>query len=143
MSVTPEELSHDATFLRGVELYAGGRFWDAHEAWERLWRDARDDRLRRLLQGLIQVAAALYKLVERREVDACLRLLARGAAKLEGLPDRVGGVDVRALREGVRRCADAVTRERAAGDRFDRSQVPPIDLTAGEHGIRASRGGDG
>lgn len=104
------ELARDPRFVDGVALYEASRYWHAHESWEGLWRAAGDDAHRRLLQGLIQVAAALHHLTARGDAGACLRVLSRARAKLDGLPEVVGGVDVRALREGVERCAGEVAR---------------------------------
>jgi hypothetical protein len=41
---------------KGVELFSAGRFWEAHEAWEAAWL-VEDGDVRKMLQGLIQVAA--------------------------------------------------------------------------------------
>ena len=49
----------DGRFLAGVELFNRGEFFDAHEAWEDLWRDcAPADR--RFYQALIQAAVAAH-----------------------------------------------------------------------------------
>lgn len=45
---------------RAVELFNAERFWDAHEALERIWRSVPDDAEARVVQGLIQAAAALW-----------------------------------------------------------------------------------
>ncbi len=46
-------------FVRdGVRLYNAGRYWEAHEAWEQVWRSAPDAE-RPFWQGLIQAAAAM------------------------------------------------------------------------------------
>jgi hypothetical protein len=48
-----------AAFVReGMRLYNAGRFWEAHEAWEAVWRAAPPQE-RRCWQGLIQAAAAM------------------------------------------------------------------------------------
>lgn len=53
----------NADYLFGVDLYNHGYLWEAHEAWEGLWHQAREDELRSLfLQGLIQCAAACLKI---------------------------------------------------------------------------------
>jgi hypothetical protein len=70
-------------WLYGVDLFNGFYFWEAHEAWEGLWAAAeRDSPVRLLLQGLIQIAAALLK--THMGVLAGARTLAR-----EGL-DKLG-----------------------------------------------------
>ena len=48
-------------FRRGVDLYHAGYLWEAHEAWESLWKESHDPVRRDFLQGLIQLAAALIK----------------------------------------------------------------------------------
>lgn len=70
-------------YLWGVDLYNNGFFWEAHEAWEALWRAApRDSPVRTFLQGLIQCAAASLKAaVDDR--TACVRLAERGLHRLE------------------------------------------------------------
>ncbi len=49
-------------WLYGVDLFNRFYFWEAHEAWEGLWVAApRNCQAALLLQGLIQIAAALLK----------------------------------------------------------------------------------
>lgn len=63
-------------YLYGVDLYNHGYYWEAHEAWEGLWKTTRRKDLPGLfLQGLIQVSGALLK----RELRAW-----RGMEKLSG-----------------------------------------------------------
>jgi len=50
-------------WLWGVDLFNAFYFWEAHEAWEVLWAGKpRESAPSQLLQGLIQVAAALLKI---------------------------------------------------------------------------------
>ena len=48
-----------ALYLRGVELFNRGEFFDAHEVWEELWRDC-PGADRRFYQALIQAAVAAH-----------------------------------------------------------------------------------
>jgi len=50
-----------ANYLRGIDLYHAGYLWEAHEAWEGLWKASSDPVQRDFLQGLIQLAASLLK----------------------------------------------------------------------------------
>lgn len=76
-------VAHPPRYLRGVDLYNDGAFWEAHEAWEDLWRTAApDSSVHRFLQGLIQCAAACLK-AAAGDLDACRRLADRGLAHLE------------------------------------------------------------
>ena len=62
--------SSDA-FLWGLDLFNHGYYWEAHEAWEGLWRVAdRDGQLRVLVKGLILLAAAGVKIRERKNAAA-------------------------------------------------------------------------
>ncbi len=50
-------------WLWGIDLFNAFYFWEAHEAWEVLWAGKpRESAPGQLLQGLIQVAAALLKI---------------------------------------------------------------------------------
>jgi hypothetical protein len=52
-----------AEWLFGIDLFNAFFFWEAHESWEGLWAvKPRDSAPARLLQGLIQIAAALLKI---------------------------------------------------------------------------------
>jgi predicted metal-dependent hydrolase len=49
-------------FLRGVDLFNHGFYWEAHEAWEGLWHACgRKGAMADFLKGLIQLAAAGVK----------------------------------------------------------------------------------
>jgi len=105
------QLDHDEDFARGAKLYAIGRYWDAHEAWESLWRSTQDDEVRLLVQGLIQVTAALYKLYEKQDRDAAERLFRRAIEKLESVPSVVHGVQVAPFLEAAIVCRDVLEHD--------------------------------
>lgn len=49
-------------YLLGVDLFNQGYFWESHEAWEEIWNAVGHQTLPgRMLQGMIQVAAALLR----------------------------------------------------------------------------------
>ncbi len=116
--------SADSAFLRGARLFDRGAFFEAHEAWEDRWRVETDDTTRRFLQGLIQVAAALHKLLVMSSPEAASRLFTRALAKLDACPadlTREGGFDLVAFRVAIHACAGAL----AAG-RFERGAIPAM-----------------
>ena len=92
----------------GADLFDAGRFFEAHEAWEEHWLVEQDQDRRLLLQGLIQVAAALHKLIDKGAPEPAARLFAKGLAKLDAVPARLEGADVAAFRESVRAFAQAL-----------------------------------
>jgi len=100
---SPHELR--ACVRRGVARYNAGRFWQAHEAFEVVWRQSRPPE-RPIWQGLIQAAAAML----HRERGNRHGLLAQGRAAMEKL--RAGapaGFPVETARfvQGLAACVDA------------------------------------
>ena len=68
-------------FAKGLEEFRAGRFFEAHEEWELLWKDSTgDDKI--FLQGLIQLAAARVHLGRGNPAPAA-RLLALAKEKLD------------------------------------------------------------
>jgi hypothetical protein len=96
----------------GARAFDAGAYWEAHEIWETRWREERDESERRLLQGLIQIAAAFHHLVVRGDGEAATRLFAKGLAKLEAVPP---DVDLAAFRAGVEACRSAAAAGVIAG----------------------------
>jgi predicted metal-dependent hydrolase len=118
----------DDPLAQGARLFDAGEYFEAHEAWEGHWRLATDEADRRLLQGLIQVAAAFHKLLVTRSTDAAQRLIAKGLAKLDACPELVAERGLGAFCEQTRSCA----ADLAAG-RFARESVPKIRLAIFHH----------
>lgn len=81
----------DPRFARGVELFNAGRYFDAHEEWEHLWREC-DQSDRRFVQSLIHAAVALYQW-NRGNTAGAPTQLARGRAKAGEYPPNHLGVD--------------------------------------------------
>jgi predicted metal-dependent hydrolase len=71
----------------GGALLDTGEHWAAHEAWEGLWRAEADARRALIIQGLIQIAAALHKVHEQRDLAAARRILGRAMDKLRAQAD--------------------------------------------------------
>jgi hypothetical protein len=57
----PDAWRETPAFLWGVDLFNAGYYWEAHEAWEDLWRAAETPAAAALLHGLIRLAAAGVK----------------------------------------------------------------------------------
>jgi hypothetical protein len=72
--------SRSEAYLRGVELFNAGYYWEAHEAWEALWHaHGRRGAAATVLKGLIKLAAAGVKVREGR-VDGVRTLALRASA---------------------------------------------------------------
>lgn len=93
------ESNDPPAFEWGVDLYEHGYFWEAHEAWEPLWK-ASEGAERSLLAGLIQCAAACLKVAvgERR---GARRLGERAVGHLRAVGGIARGVDAAALADGL------------------------------------------
>jgi predicted metal-dependent hydrolase len=90
-------------FGQGLEAYRRGEFFEAHELWEQLWRDERDEAQKQFLQGLIQIAAAMHKAIVERKPAPAARLLGRARLRLATAPADGHGLDLaRLLREAAR-----------------------------------------
>jgi predicted metal-dependent hydrolase len=66
----------------GRAAFNRGAYFEAHELWEEIWRDL-EGADRRFVQGLIQIAAGLHHLAQRRPRPAAA-LLRKGQDKIAG-----------------------------------------------------------
>jgi predicted metal-dependent hydrolase len=92
---------------RGLARFNAGEHFAAHEAWEDRWRVSDDPDERRLLQGLIQVAAGHHKRFVQGRPESAARLLARGLAKLDACAADAGGLALAEFRGATRAWLDA------------------------------------
>ena len=100
--VARDEWTSNAAYLRGVDFFNRGWWWEAHEVWEGLWHvvQPRDPVQHDLLKGLIQLAACALNRERGHDGPAgtllatARRFLAR--AKEAGGP-RLLGLDLDAL----------------------------------------------
>jgi hypothetical protein len=99
-----EAAERAAAIGRGVALYNAGRFWEAHEALEPVWRAAPPPE-RDFWQGLIQAAAAML----HRERGNRHGLITQGGAAIRRLGTAPPpGFPVETVRfvQTLRRCVD-------------------------------------
>jgi predicted metal-dependent hydrolase len=120
-------------FALGMRLHNEGEYYEAHEAWEDIWRDEEIDEYRLFVQGLIQVTSAFHKLTFQKAPGGASRLLARGLEKLEPYPGDYLGVDLAPFREGAKRCVPLFAeyeRDPSGLGSFDRRLVPSLRMLA-------------
>jgi predicted metal-dependent hydrolase len=120
-------LTPDVALETGRKHFNAGRFFEAHDAWEAEWLRATGPR-RLLLQGLIQVAAALFKASRRVRPSGCVQLLAKGLAKLERFPDGEGGLALEDLRRDLDRFLVQAVAWKAGGPPPDPALFPRLRL---------------
>ena len=81
-----------AQYLRGIELFNAGRFFESHEAFEELWLQSAGIE-REFLHALIQTAAALHHLRQGNDKGA-RNVYARARQRFENSPPVVWGLDI-------------------------------------------------
>jgi predicted metal-dependent hydrolase len=79
----------------GIIFFNAGRYFEAHEAWEDMWREARGP-LRFFYQGLVQAAVGLHHL-SRGNLNGASAQLQKSLSKLEQYPDSFCRLDNRKL----------------------------------------------
>ncbi len=82
-------------YLKGIELFNNNKYWEAHEAWESVWRAAKGDE-KLFYQALIQAAAALlhYDRSNSQGAHLCIK---NSLAKLEKLPTPFMSLELKAF----------------------------------------------
>lgn len=132
--VPPDRWRENKAYLYGIDLYHQGYYWEAHEAWEGLWRQAPRPSLERdFLQGLILNSAAQLK-AHLGSARGCRRLSRSSEERLERVRARVEGgtfmgLDVSLLLEQLRRHYGPLWRHREA-ERVRLESRPPLLLPA-------------
>jgi predicted metal-dependent hydrolase len=94
-------LQHNPDFHRGLDLFNRAHFFDSHEALEDVWRAVpQDDRLRRHLQGMVQLAVAFHHQSTGNYVGAG-SVLERALRNLRGAERSFPALDLDLLRAEV------------------------------------------
>ena len=96
--LSPEQRAR--LFREGIELFARGEFFEAHETWETIWRSTTPEP-RELFQGLIQVAAALHQFRDLKRTVGPRNTLAKARSHLEPYAPSARGLDIETLLESV------------------------------------------
>lgn len=120
----PERWHESDHYLRGIELFNSGAYWEAHEAWEEIWLEA-DGIQSEFLQGLIQCAAALLK-YSRNEPAPARRLYNTATARLHLCPDDYMGLDVRKFEREMNDCFKPILE--GPYEEIDLNKVPRLNL---------------
>ncbi len=96
----------------GLQCYCAKEFFEAHEHWECVWLKCEGPE-KTFLQSLIQITAAFHH-VQRGNLVGAARLLRGALEKLERFPGVYGGMDVEAVRAGVKEWIGALEQGNAA-----------------------------
>lgn len=84
----------------GIDFFNREYFFEAHDALEELWMEAREQTQRDLFHGLVNIATGFYhyRMGNRKGVQSQLQ---KGVDKLSQLPPRCFGVNVEKLLQEV------------------------------------------
>ena len=97
----PDRWACSERYLRGIDLFNFGYFWECHEAFEAIWHGVgKSSVLGQFAQGMVQIAAAHIKQAQDAP-EAARKLLERGLSRLAGAPSPYLGVDVRRFEREV------------------------------------------
>ncbi len=99
-------MDYPEQYLEGIELFNGGHFWHAHEAWEEAWKAEGDPSLRLFYKGIIQTAAALVHW-QRGNPSGLHLNWGKARRKLSELPPEILGLDLGELRDYMDRFESA------------------------------------
>ncbi|HKH47842.1 MAG TPA: DUF309 domain-containing protein [Thermoanaerobaculia bacterium] len=108
--------------LEGIEQLQRGEFFAAHETWEEVWRSTTPEP-KTLLQGLIQVAAALHQARDLHRREGPRRTLAKARSNLEPYAPVALGLDVEDLLRSVDAWRDWLERHEGEAPAWPRVRV--------------------
>ncbi len=89
---------------QGIFFFNAGQYFEAHEAWEDLWR-ADEGPLRLFYQGLVQAAAGFHHLTRQNPVGG-RNQISKSLAKLDQFPPGTSGIDLEQFRRDLRKVLD-------------------------------------
>lgn len=124
---------HSDMWSHGLDLYAAGRHWEAHEAWEQIWLGEQDAAKKTFLRAVIQMAAAMVK-AEQENMAGVVKNLGKAVENLASRPLRCRGIDTGALAAACERCARHAQEVQAAGRSFDWILKPALSASASADG---------
>lgn len=96
MKYEPEDWEN---YDKGVRLFNREKFFEAHEAWEEIWKRTTDEEDKIFLQGLIQAAAFLLHI--QKKDGGGRDLYGASLEKLQGFRRGYWGADIQKLLEGL------------------------------------------
>jgi|SRR5262245_5902077 len=94
------EPQDDPRFIKGIEEFNQGLFFECHETLEEIWLEERGED-RKFYQGIIQIAAGYFKL-EQGVPAGALKLWRTGIEKIEPYGPVYLGINVESLVNAVK-----------------------------------------
>ena len=104
MKYDPEDWEN---YDKGIRYFNRQKFFEAHEAWEEIWKRTTDEEDKRFLQGLIQAAASFVH-VERGNAQAAVELHEAASVKLQHYRRGYWGADIQKFLESFRNVREKI-----------------------------------
>jgi len=98
------------SYHKGIRLFNREKFYEAHEAWEEIWRRTTDSDDKRFLQGLIQAAAFLVH-HQRGNGRAAVKLYHDASEKLSSYQRGYWGADIRKFLDALQEAKEKIEKE--------------------------------
>jgi uncharacterized protein len=106
-------MSADERLREGVILFNRRSYFESHEIWEELWREAEEPE-KRFLGALVQIAAALHLRFERGGGRGTRNLLVQSLMILDDFRPRHRGLDLERLHGEVQSYAERLEETKGA-----------------------------
>jgi uncharacterized protein len=97
---------HSGDFVRGIALFNGARFFEAHEVLEDVWRSAPAEQ-KRFWQGLVQLAVAFHHHSTGNRIGM-RSVMERGLRNLDSYPNDFCGIRLLSLKHSLEKWRDAM-----------------------------------
>ena len=94
------EAQHDPRFLKGIDEFNQGLYFECHESLEEIWLEEHGED-RKFYQGIIQISAGYFKWQQGVLIGA-IKLWRSGLEKIDGYRPVYLGLDVESFIEAVK-----------------------------------------
>lgn len=122
LMVEIKDIIRERDFVEGAKLFNGGYFWEAHEAWEEVWR-AREGDAREFVQGFVEAAAGCNFLKQSKRTNA-LYLLGKSLEKFRQFENLNTGLPLRPFVADLSHVLAVLQGEVANGNKVTIPRVP-------------------
>jgi predicted metal-dependent hydrolase len=118
------EVVRSERFRDGVRLFNEGYHWEAHEAFEDVWRDQESD-AKTYVQGFVQMAAA-YSFIKLHKAGSAVYLFEKALQKFVEFEHLDGGIALKPLIDSMQVGLLAIRRSAGNGETKVKDAPPPM-----------------
>jgi predicted metal-dependent hydrolase len=118
------EAHDDPRFLKGIDEFNRGLFFECHETLEEIWLEEHGEE-RKFYQGIIQIAAGYFKW-EQKVPAGAIKLWHSGLEKLEPYGPVYLGIDVESFVVAVKENLHELTSSHLEGEASPTLNIPVL-----------------